>query len=835
MPRLPAFLILLLATAPATAAVIEVNRLDDVADPIPGDGVCNVEPINPVPQCTLRAAIQTANGRPGHDTIVLPPGHYKLSRSGDGGADLGDLDITDAVDILGFVGDAPSDASDLPLIDGVELDDRIVRVHGDVDVLLRGLRLQGGQAGGEDGGAIRNDGRLTVEHVAFRANRAARGGAIFQTGLAGTDPTPWTVSLTVRDSHFERNDATQEGGAILAEAAAMAIERSSFRDNRSGWAFLGPTLSTHSSTLLLSDSTLDGESIEGPVFGLSSQSGVRAISPQNLVLRNVTATGFGLAALDLLSLSASRRVRVANSILAGSATACRADGPDPAGADVLIAHSLVQGELNCAQHYHDVESGVAELAGMLQDAGRLTWSRAPAYLYTNVVDTGIAPGLAPLSPELACTASDQRGSPRPLDGDGDDVARCDLGAVEFGEPTTFVVDTEGDDVDDVPGDGACETLAGECTLRAAVMEANALPGIQRIRFAADLDPIQLILPPHPDATGGDLDVTEALIINGLRRDGQPATLIHQTVEGERIFDLEPGASGPVTLRNLHLSGGQSGPSFGGALRITDGSARVEWSRFSQNQSPLSGGAVAVQGNAQLGLMDSDLHDNEAGERGSAAFVGSGAALSLSRSSVWNNGGFDGDIPVAAVAAESGAILWVQESTLSGNSAGIRVQLPDAFFLFGSTIAAHLGDGLKIQAGPGSNLGLATSILAGNGSQSGSDCDLGVLDPADVLVHTHLLSSDGSCTAGSPTSFIADPLLGPLLPRPGHPSRAHWPALGDGQVSPALDVADAAFCSQRDQYGQTRPVDLLDVEDVNGPCDLGAVEHQRERLFGSGFE
>ena len=39
----------------------------------------------------------------------------------------------------------------------------------------------------------------------------------------------------------------------------------------------------------------------------------------------------------------------------------------------------------------------------------------------------------------------------------------------------FDVDSTADAVDANPGDGVCASAAGECTLRAAVMEANASP------------------------------------------------------------------------------------------------------------------------------------------------------------------------------------------------------------------------------------------------------------------------------------------------------------------------------------------------------------------------
>ena len=50
-------------------------------------------------------------------------------------------------------------------------------------------------------------------------------------------------------------------------------------------------------------------------------------------------------------------------------------------------------------------------------------------------------------------------------------------------PSTFVVDSIGDGADVSGSDGICRTASGECTLRAAIQEANRDPGHDRIEFA----------------------------------------------------------------------------------------------------------------------------------------------------------------------------------------------------------------------------------------------------------------------------------------------------------------------------------------------------------------
>lgn len=51
---------------------------------------------------------------------------------------------------------------------------------------------------------------------------------------------------------------------------------------------------------------------------------------------------------------------------------------------------------------------------------------------------------------------------------------------------TFVVNSTVDAVDGTPGDGVCAAASGACTLRAAVQEANALPGAHAITLPAGM-------------------------------------------------------------------------------------------------------------------------------------------------------------------------------------------------------------------------------------------------------------------------------------------------------------------------------------------------------------
>ncbi len=75
------------------AQTINVTSAADTVDPSPANGICQLP-------CSLRAAVQTANGAgsPGADTIMVPAGTYNRTVGGADGVDpaaTGDLDVTE--------------------------------------------------------------------------------------------------------------------------------------------------------------------------------------------------------------------------------------------------------------------------------------------------------------------------------------------------------------------------------------------------------------------------------------------------------------------------------------------------------------------------------------------------------------------------------------------------------------------------------------------------------------------------------------------------------------------------------------------------------------------
>src|SRR5262249_8540476 len=83
------------------------------------------------------------------------------------------------------------------------------------------------------------------------------------------------------------------------------------------------------------------------------------------------------------------------------------------------------------------------------------------------------------------------------------------------QSASFTANVLTDSVDAAPGDGICADDSGRCSLRAAIMETNALPGRDTIRLS--LTGTYLLSIPGTGenaAATGDLDIDDNLTITG---------------------------------------------------------------------------------------------------------------------------------------------------------------------------------------------------------------------------------------------------------------------------------------------------------------------------------
>jgi CSLREA domain-containing protein len=189
-----------------------VDTTADDVDAAPGDGSC----LTSLGACSLRAAVQEANGLAGRDTITLPAGAFLLTTAGTGedSAARGDLDVTEALAVTGA-------GSALTTIDAGGRD-RVLHVLRDAPLVLSDLTLTGGVAINGGGVAVNAGGpldTLTVNRCTLLGNDADSGGAI----SAGTVVLDTVV--------VEANHARLVGGAI--DANALIASDSRFAGNSS--------------------------------------------------------------------------------------------------------------------------------------------------------------------------------------------------------------------------------------------------------------------------------------------------------------------------------------------------------------------------------------------------------------------------------------------------------------------------------------------------------------------------------------------------------------------------------------------------------------------------
>jgi hypothetical protein len=115
----------------------------------------------------------------------------------------------------------------------------------------------------------------------------------------------------------------------------------------------------------------------------------------------------------------------------------------------------------------------------------------------------------------------------------------------------FTVDTSSDSIDISPGDGICADSNGECSLRAAIMESNAITGLNNIFIPNNEYLITLNVSSENGCVSGDLDITSDLVIQGeLTRE----TIINAD-SLDRVFHVLPGVI--VTIEHLEIHQGFS--------------------------------------------------------------------------------------------------------------------------------------------------------------------------------------------------------------------------------------------------------------------------------------
>ncbi len=484
--RLLTLLFLLAARRPARAAIYDVDRIDDDATKTACTGAVN--------DCTLRGAIIASNTSMGADVINLPDGTYTLSIGGTGedNAATGDLDIRDSLTITGA-------GQTTTIIDGAALD-RVIQTDpiggGTIAVTIQELTIQHGAApqiafvnaegGGirngatapsgltaagtlhlidvtvdhntseKSGGGVSNDGVLTMVNCAITANTAGNGAN--GGGIAQDDEGTLSLNGTTVSGNFAEAGGGVGGGIFVGffstgASPVVTIDNSTISGNTARTA---GGIGRNRGTLTATNSTISGNiATQSSGFGGGGigDSGFTNANMPVMLLKSCTVTGNSTAFTDGGGgLNASGAgTKLVNTIVAGNTG--NGTPSDIIGNLISAGHNLIgKATLFTVDPGSDTTGDVngvtvanLHLGPLVHDSGPPTETHAllPG---SPAIDAGSAVGGA-----LGCANTDQRAATRPIDGDGNGVAVCDIGAYELQDvPTTPTPTT-------TPGPGATVT------------------------------------------------------------------------------------------------------------------------------------------------------------------------------------------------------------------------------------------------------------------------------------------------------------------------------------------------------------------------------------------
>jgi CSLREA domain-containing protein len=445
--------LLLLATGAAPVAGAATFTVTKTADTL--DGACDSD-------CSLREAIDAANASAGADTIILPAMYFRIARptprdpeqddnvtvDEDANA-VGDFDVTGDLLIKGKPG---------AVVDGSGTE-RVFEVMTGVAAEFRDFDIRRGYER-ERGAGVANAGTLKLVRMKLRLNQAAsafnrgQGGAIANTGTlsiadsavldnlaaggeasAGEGGGIWNSGrLNVWTTRFAGNVTRDDndiggGGAIMNRGGTVSIQRAYFTGNSTQQHGYGGALANRDGgRMVVVNATISGNESGEPGVGGGAVANGTALRHDagSVTLRFVT-----IADNDGGGLWNAGSASYFDTIIGGNY--------EDYGSDVRDYHA----NNNCVNLYYTRSNGAILgenpgncAANHLEDNAAIMISVLEplatngGFGPTHALRAGAAAIDAATGSEGGCPPLDQRGVARPVDGDADGTAICDIGAFE---------------------------------------------------------------------------------------------------------------------------------------------------------------------------------------------------------------------------------------------------------------------------------------------------------------------------------------------------------------------------------------------------------------------
>jgi CSLREA domain-containing protein len=341
----------------------------------------------------------------------------------------------------------------------------------------------------------------------------------------------------------------------------------------------------------------------------------------------------------------------------------------------------------------------------------------------------------------------------------------------------FTVNSTVDAADANTSDGVCAAAGGQCTLRAAVQQANVLTGADTVVMPAGTYPIASSLP-----------LSSLITLVG------PAGARGTVISGAPGTSVITINSSGVTVRGVTVTGGARGIWVQGGTDIILDQVAARGNGVSSATNLFAGG-IFVGGTASVVLTRSlvagnTLTSTSGQASGGGVYVANGGVLTAVATTIAGNvansasgsGAFGGGVAIGA-----GGQATLRHVTLAGNSAP-------------SASLASSGGNLN----NGGQATVSDSIITGGQAYFGSNCQ------GSITAQGRNIDSGTTCAFGAGHLNSTDPQLLPLADH-GGPTDSMTLATN----SPARDQALACPAGGLDQRGAAAP--------SGSACDIGAVE------------